>query len=299
MPGVGFLYCGSPGSLTNQYTAFRNALPGATAVHPATAAASGVPYDMAQLRGAARVLIDPPTQVQVLVAAGGTISALAAVAETAGDPIPTPVVFTAVSDPFSNRLTGGNATGVIGMTTALDEVRLRLLQELVPGIARVGVLRNVRRPNAPQQWGDLMAGRDPRLTLMPGNFNPSAGTIPQTIQSLLTAMRPPEALLVTADPFFNDHRSDVITPGGVPLPIPAIYQWREFVDQGGLMSFGPNLVEEYTAAGVYAGRILGGELPVDIPLYQPTRFELVINATTAGALGLAIPPLLRARAQIV
>jgi putative tryptophan/tyrosine transport system substrate-binding protein len=299
MPGVGFLYCGSPGSLTTQYNAFINALPPGTPVYPPTAAASGVPYDMAQLRAAARIMIDPPHQVQVLVAAGGTISALAAVSETAADAVPTPVVFTAVTDPFSNHLTGGNATGVIGMTTALDAVRLRLLQELVPGIARVGVLRNVGRPNAPQQWGDLMSGRDSRLTLKPGNVNPNAGTIQQAIQGLLAGPHPAEALLVTADPYFNDHRRDVIAPGGVALTIPAIYQWREFADAGGLMSFGPNLVEEYTAAGRYAGFILNGQQPQDIPLFQPTKFELVINNATAVALGLNIPPLLRARAIII
>jgi putative ABC transport system substrate-binding protein len=91
----------------------------------------------------------------------------------------------------------------------------------------------------------------------------------------------------------------VIRPGGAALPIPAIYQWSEFVTDGGLMSFGPNLVEEYTAAGHYVSRILGGELPQEIPLYQPTKCEFAINLPTAEALGLTLPRELVDRADRV
>jgi len=236
-----------------------------------------------------------------LVAAGGTVCALAARDAKRALASNIKIVFTGVTDPVGNGLkpAGGDLTGVAGMTTDLDAARLRLLQDAVPGLATVGVLRNANRPNLPTQWANLQAVADPALTLIPGDVNPppAPGRIRQVIQALVA--HPVQALLVTADPLFNDQRGDVIKPGGTPLPIPAIYQWREFPDEEGLMSFGPNLVEEYTAAAEYVKRILNGVPPSQIPLYQPMNFELVVNSGTANALGLKIPSALCSRAYVI
>jgi putative ABC transport system substrate-binding protein len=299
MATVGFLYSGSPQSLRGQYNAFRNALPAGVNVWPPTAAASGVGNNYGNLQAEATALINRP--VDVLVAAGGTVCALAARNAKQALKSNIKIVFTGVTDPVGNGLktAGGDLTGVAGMTTDLDAARLRLLQDFVPGLRTVGVLRNANRPNLAAQWANLQAVADPTLNLIPGDVNPppAPGHIRHVIQTLVAS--PVEALLVTADPLFNDQRGDVITPGGAPLPIPAIYQWREFADDNGLMSFGPNLVEEYTAAANYVTRILNGEHPSHIPLYQPMKFELVINSGTANALGLKIPSSLRSRAYVI
>jgi ABC-type uncharacterized transport system substrate-binding protein len=289
---VGFLYSGSQQSLRGQFNAFKNALPGGIQLTPLP-----VNNNYPQLLPGARGLLN---NVDVLVAAGGPVSAIAARDATATQPAPkTPVVFTSVTDPVGTGLyvAGGNLTGIAGMTTEMDAARLRLLQELVPGINDIGVLRNPNRPDFNTQWNNLNMGKDPRLNLVPGDAGTSAA-IPQAIQTLLAANV--RALLVTADPLFNDQRDIVIAPAHRPLSIPAIYQWREFVVDGGLMSFGPSLVEEYSAAGRYVARILAGEVPPNLPpLYQPTKFELVINRNTAQALGLAIPPSLSGRAELI
>jgi putative tryptophan/tyrosine transport system substrate-binding protein len=299
MPTVGFLYSGSPQSLRGQYQAFRNALPAGVNVWPPTAGASGVHNNYGNLQVEATALINRP--VDVLVAAGGTVCALAAKNAKVALGSNIRIVYTGVTDPVGNGLktAGGDMTGVAGMTTDLDAARLRLLQDMVPGLTTVGVLRNASRPNLPAQWANLQAVKDPTLTLIPGDVSPppAAGHIRNVIQTLVAY--PVQALLVTADPLFNDQRADVITPGGTPLSIPAIYQWREFADDSGLMSFGPNLVEEYTAAANYVTRILNGEAPAHIPLYQPMKFELVINSGSANALSLKIPPSLFSRAYVI
>src|SRR5262249_49765663 len=203
-------------------------------------------------------------QARVVVAAGGTICAQAARDGVAGSTVPTtPVVFTSVTDPAGSGLYQNNLTGVAGMTAELDVVRLRLLQLASPTSTVIGVLRNTSRPNAVGLWANLVAKADPRLRLVPGDVHapPALGLpIHQVIQNLLNGVggNPPiQALLVTADPMFNDQRLEATRPGGAALPVPAIFQWKEFVHpDGGLMSFGPDLVEEYTAAGQYVGRIL-------------------------------------------
>jgi putative tryptophan/tyrosine transport system substrate-binding protein len=287
---VAFLYSGSQQSLRSQYNAFKRALPRGINLIPHLVNNA---YQKL-LPGAQGLLMN---NVDVLVAAGGPVSARAAQQATAAQPpgTRTPVVFTSVTDPVGSGLyvAGGNLTGIAGMTTEMDAARLRLLQELVPGINTVGVLINPNRPNVAAEWNNLMQGKDPNLNLVRGDA--VTGTIPQVIQNLAPRV---QALLVTADPLFNDQRAVVIATVG-PLNIPAIYQWREFVDNGGLMSFGPNLVEEYVAAAKYVVRILNGEQPANIPLYQPTTFELVINGGTAMALRRKIPPSLRARAHVI
>jgi putative tryptophan/tyrosine transport system substrate-binding protein len=285
---VGFLYSGSQQSLKGQFAAFKSLLPAGIHLihHP-------VNNNYSQLLPGAQGLLN---NVDVLVAAGGPVSAFAAKQATAAQPNPTPVVFTSVTEPVESGLyvLGGNLTGIAGMTTEMDAARLRLLQEFNPTITNIGVLRNGMRPNQQGQWSKLTQAADQRLQLR-GDVN-APGQLQQVVQSLIAAN---QALLVTADSLFNDQRAVVIAPGGRPLNIPAIYQWHEFVDDGGLMSFGPNLVEEYSAAANYVVRILNGEPVANIPLYQPTTFELFINGSTANALNLNIPPSLRARAYVI
>jgi putative tryptophan/tyrosine transport system substrate-binding protein len=286
---VGFLYSGSQQSLKGQFAAFKSLLPAGIHLihHP-------VNNNYLQLLPEAQGLLN---NVDVLVAAGGPVSAFAAKQATAAQPNPTPVVFTSVTEPVESGLyvLGGNLTGIAGMTTEMDAARLRLLQEFNPTITNIGVLRNGMRPNQQGQWTKLTQAADRKLQLNRGDVN-APGQLQQVVQNLVAAN---QALLVTADPLFNDQRAVVIAPGGHPLNIPAIYQWREFVDDGGLMSFGPNLVEEYSAAANYVVRILNGEPVANIPLYQPTTFELFINASTANALNLNIPPSLRTRAHVI
>jgi putative ABC transport system substrate-binding protein len=294
MATVGFLYSGSAQSLGAQYNAFLTALPAGTTLNPPNPA--GVDNNYLALRGRARALLN--SGVAVLVAAGGTVCAQAARDETATQPVGsrTPVVFTSVTDPGRSGLYGDNLTGVAGMTTELDAARLRILKQANPSITRIGVLINKLRPNKDVQWKNLQAAADPRLTLSPGEVS-GPGQISQVVRNLVAANV--QALLVTADPMFNDKRSDIIRPGGAALTIPAIYQWSEFVTDGGLMSFGPSLVEEYAAAGSYVSRILNGDAVGDIPIYQPFNFELAINASTAMALCLEIPHSLKSRARMV
>jgi ABC-type uncharacterized transport system substrate-binding protein len=296
MATVGFLYSGSGQSLTAQYQAFKNELPAGTTLNPPNP--SGVDNNYNALRGRAGALLN--SGVAVLVAAGGTVSAQAARDETATQPAGsrTPVVYTSVTDPGRSDLYRDNMTGVAGMTTELDAVRLRLLQELHPTIRKVGVLQNDHRPNKDVQWNNLQAAADPRLTLVRALVN-GPGQIRQVIQGLLNPPSPVHALLVTADPMFNDQKREIILPGGTPLTVPAIYQWSEFVNDGGLMSFGPSLVEEYTQAGKMVARILGGTPVANIPLYQPFSFELRLNTKTAKELGIDIPESLKARAKSV
>jgi len=235
----------------------------------------------------AKNLIDTE-KVAVLVAAGGPVCALAAQKATTK----IPVVFTSVANPVKNGLVtsvrspGGNLTGVMGLTTEKDLDRLNWLQHFNPMASKIGVLVNPNRPKVKEETAELLAAADKKLELLVEEAG-AVGKIKTAIKKLAT--QKVEALLVTADPFFNSERVVVIQEVAAHK-LPAIYQWREFVDEGGLMSYGPSLNEEYRYAGKYAGRILKGENPAKMALYEPTTFELVINSSTAKALGLTVPP---------
>jgi putative ABC transport system substrate-binding protein len=236
--------------------------------------------------------------VAVIVAAGGPIAALAAKGVTTSIPI----VFTAVSDPIKDGLVaslnrpGANITGNSALTVELDPKRLELLHELVPAAKVVGALVNPQRPGFDGQVNDLQAAADKigcKLIVL------KAANAPELDAAFATlAQRPVAALLVGADPSFNNRRDQIIDLVARQR-VPAIYQWREFVAAGGLISYGPSLGDAYRQSGIYVGRILKGEKPADLPVMQPTRFELVINLKTAKALGLEVPPTLLARADEV
>jgi putative ABC transport system substrate-binding protein len=234
--------------------------------------------------------------VSVIVAAGGNVSAVAAKAATSTIPI----VFTAVADPVKGGLVaslnrpGGNATGGAALTIELDAKRLELLSELVPGAGAIGALVNPSRPDTEAQLSQMHAAartvRRPLVLL-------SART-ERDIELAFAALAQQRlgALVVGADPFFSSQRRQIVALA-TQHAVPAVYQWREFAVAGGLMSYGPSFADVYRQAGVYVGRILKGARPADLPVQQPTKFEMVINLRTAKALRLTVPPSLLARAD--
>jgi putative tryptophan/tyrosine transport system substrate-binding protein len=233
-------------------------------------------------------------RVAVIVAAGGPVSALAA--KRATNTIP--IVFTTIADPVKSGLVdglsrpGGNATGTAGLTSELDAKRLELLYQTKPTARVFGALVNPDRPGVEANSKELHAAAQTiGVKLIIENAGPKHALDP-AFERL--AKQRIDALVVTADPFFNFRRAQVIALAARHA-MPAIYQWREFVADGGLMSYGPSLADAYRQAGVYAGRILKGEKPADLPVMQPTKFELVINQKTARTLGVEIPALVLAR----
>jgi putative tryptophan/tyrosine transport system substrate-binding protein len=228
-------------------------------------------------------------QVAVIVTVGGEPSAAAAKAATATIPI----VFNVGTDPVKLGLVtslarpGGNATGVNIFTTELVEKRLGLLHDLVPAATTVAVLSN---PNFAAAVANVRESEAAARAI--GKevviFNASSDAEIETAFVNIVQARP-GALLVLADPFFNSRRG-LIVALTARHAIPTIYEWREFAEAGGLVSYGTSLVEAYRQLGIYAGRILKGEKPADLPIVQLSKFELIINLNTARALGLAIPP---------
>jgi putative ABC transport system substrate-binding protein len=232
-----------------------------------------------------------------LIGAFGPPAAQAAKAATTTIPI----VFTS-TDPVKYGLVaslnrpGGNVTGVHVLTTDLEGKRLELLSELVSASAPVAVLINPKGDYAEQQTKDLQTGahRIGRQILI---LNASSERDIDTAFRTLVAGRA-AGLLVAADPFFDSRREQLVVLASYHL-IPAIYQWREYALAGGLMTYGSSITDLYRQAGVYAGRVLKGERPSDLPVEQPTKFELVINLKTAEAIGIEVPAELLARADEV
>jgi putative tryptophan/tyrosine transport system substrate-binding protein len=237
-------------------------------------------------------------QVAVLCASGGVHTAIAAKAATATIPI----VFANGSDPIKFGLVaslnrpGGNITGVSFFTAELEGKRLGLLHELVPRAAAIAALVNPTNANADDQSRELKdAARTLGLELhilnavSEGEIDKSFATLAQTRAG---------ALLVASDPFFFGRRQQLIALAARHA-VPAIYEWRAFAEAGGPMSYGTNQAEAYRQAGIYAGRILKGDKPSDLPVVRTTKFELIINLTAAKVLGLDMPPGLSARADEV
>jgi putative ABC transport system substrate-binding protein len=237
-------------------------------------------------------------RVAVLVATGGGPAGLAAKAAT--DTIP--IVFVG-TDPVKLGLVssysrpGGNVTGVDLFSTTVGPKRLEMLRELVPRARVIGFLVNSDNPNAESQTGETrIAAEALGLQLEALTANRASGF--DALFSSLKA-RGVDALLVGADPFFNSQR-EVIVALAAQYRVPTVYQWREFTEAGGLMSYGTSITDVYRRAGIYAGRILKGADPADLPVVQPTKFELVVNLNTAKALGLEVPaPLLSQTDEVI
>ena len=235
-------------------------------------------------------------RVSLIATAGGEPTALAAKSATSDIPI----VFVIGGDPVKPGLAlslnrpGGNSTGISLLTSDLESKRLGLLHELVPSGGLVAALVNPGLPNADAQTREVenAARLIGRRTQMVRASN--ADELNAALNSLLSAQA--GGLLVAADPFFDTQKERIIA-FAAQHRLPAIYQFREYALAGGLMSYGISLAEGYRHAGVYAGRILKGEKPAELPVMQSTKFELVINLKTAKALGLVMPPTLLARAD--
>jgi putative tryptophan/tyrosine transport system substrate-binding protein len=224
-------------------------------------------------------------QVAVLIAGGGEPSALAAEAATSTIPI----VFAIGSDPVKAGLVasynrpGGNITGINILTDTLEAKRLGLLRELVPQAATIGYLSNPRYASAENQVRDVQeAARALGLKI-----HVLSASTDSEIDSAFESVTQQRilALAVGADPFF-DTRRDKLVALAAHRALPAMYQFREYAEAGGLVSYGIDLSELYRQLGYYAGRILKGAKPAELPVLQPSKFEFVINLKTAKVLGI-------------
>jgi putative ABC transport system substrate-binding protein len=234
----------------------------------------------------------------VILATGGSAPAKAARAVTSTIPI----VFVSSADPLhagivaSLNRPGANVTGVSMLGSALEAKRLGLLHEMFPGSAPIGVLLD---PNYPDVAAELSELQEAARTLKLKIIVAYAGTIPEIdTAGASIAEQGAGALLVAQNPFFGSRREQLV---GLAArhKLPAIYVEREFAKLGGLLSYGTNYTEAFYQAGIYVTKILKGANPGDLPVIQPTKFELVINLATARQLGLEIPATMLARADEV
>jgi putative ABC transport system substrate-binding protein len=232
-----------------------------------------------------------------VIVTSGTAAVVAAKKVTTG----VPIVFVGAGDPVGSGLVaslarpGGNVTGQSNQQPDTAGKRLELLREVVPGLQRLAIIVNV---NAPASLGEMR-----EVQTMAGALRLESATLEirraEDIASAFAAlMGRPQALYVVTDPFLTANRVRITTLA-LAARLPTIYTFRDNVDAGGLMSYGPNLTEQFRRGGDLVDKILHGTKPADIPVEQPTKFDLVINLTTAKALGLTVPATLLARADEV
>lgn len=298
IPVVGFLHGGSGDSFQQHVAAFRQGLGEAGYVEGQNVA---VEYRWAdrqfdRLPALATDLVRRP--VAVIATGGGTQVALAARAATASIPI----VFTTGNDPVragivsSMSRPSGNITGIRFFASALGSKQLELVREMVPQAKTVAMLVN---PNNPNTNGYVKDAQTAAVTLQVELNVLTANALRDINAGFATlAQQRVGALLVGGDALFNTNREQIVALAARHA-IPTIYLQREYVDRGGLMSYGSNQPDAYRQVGVYVGRILKGEKPTDLPVLQPTKLELVINLKTARALGLTVPLTLQAAANEV
>jgi ABC-type uncharacterized transport system substrate-binding protein len=297
LPVVAYLHSASPEPYAAMIAAFRNGLAeaGYTDGQNVTIDYRWAEGQFNRLPALAAELV--ARRPAILVAGGGDVSAAAAKAATTS----VPIVFTIGGDAVSYGLVGnlgrpeGNVTGVTFFTITLGPKRLELLRELRPKTGRIAMLAN---PNT-------LTAADAR------EVREAARTVGQSVRVLHAASEREidaafrvleqdrdEALLVVSNSLFTSRREQIVALANYQR-IPAIYPLREYVASGGLVSYGASIKDAYRQSGIYVGRILKGAKPADLPVLQPTRFELVINLKTAKTLGLEVPATLLARADEV
>ena len=288
MPVIGFLNSGSPAERAPFVAAFRQGLKETSFVEGQTVA---IEYRFAEgrydrLPALASDLVR--RQVAVITATGNTVSPLAAKGATTTIPI----VFVAGSDPVRDGLVasfnrpGGNITGVSIISSTLVSKQFELLHELVPQVAVVRILLNPSNPNVGFELSDLQSAAQ-TMGLQLAVLQASTESGIEAAFATLVQQRA-GALLVEPDTFFLDRREQLVSLAARHA-IPAVYSNRGYPEVGGLMSYGASITDTYRQTGVYAGRILKGAKPADLPVTQATKFELVINHQTARTLGLAVP----------
>ena len=298
MPVIGFLNPTSLDSNVDHLRAFRQGLKEAGYVEGENVA---IEYRWAEnqidrMPALAAELVRK--QVAVIATTGATVAASAAKAVTTTIPI----VFLTGADPVESGLVaslarpGGNLTGINILTIELTAKRLELLRELVPAATRVAVLANPAGPAPEAMLRDVeTAARAMGLQVQVLN----AGTSPEIDAAFASFVRErPDALFVGPDPFFVSRRVQLVHLASRHA-VPAAYTQRDYAVAGGLMSYGSNLMDAFRQVGVYTGRILKGAKPADLPVLQPSKFELVINHQTARMLGLTVPDKLLATADAV
>jgi ABC-type uncharacterized transport system substrate-binding protein len=299
MPVVGLLDQRSPDELADRLRGFRQGLKDTGYVEGENVA---IEYRWAEgqydrLPELAAELIR--RQVAVIAATGGHPVAFAAKAATTTIPF----VFIASDDPVRLGLVasiarpGGNLTGINFFSGELTAKRLELLHELVPAAIRVVVLVNPANTVNVEATSREVGAAARAIGLQIQILN--ASTIGEINAAFATFVRErPDAVFVGIDPFFNSRRTQLVHLA-TRYAVPASYPARDFAEAGGLMSYGANIADAWRQVGVYAGRILKGAKPADLPVVQSTKFELVINMQTATMLGLTVPPSLLARADEV
>ena len=287
MPVVGFLSSRSPDQSKHLVAAFRTGLQTSGGYVEGQNVAIEYRWAEGQYDRLPELAADLVRRgVAVLVTTGGEPSALAAKAATSTIPI----VFTVGGDPVKFGLVasishpGGNATGVSLLTEAPEGKRLGLLKELAPNTAVFGVLMDPNYQGHEAQAGCSGAvgaiGRQVQFANA-GNDRELEGAFATLVKQGATA------LLVTATPFFDTRRVRIVALAA-QFRLPAIYQFRDYVVAGGLMSYGISITDGYRQVGIYTGQVLKGTKPADLPVYQSIKFELAINLKTANALGVKI-----------
>jgi putative ABC transport system substrate-binding protein len=286
MPVVGFLNAGTPDGYAVYVTGFLQGLNESGYVE-----GKNVTVDYQWARGQydrLQVMAADLVRRKVAVIAANTPAAPVAKAATTEIPI----VFVSTGDPVmagivtSFNRPGGNVTGVGLLGSELETKRLELLHQFIPGTTPIGVLVNPTNPAANLQLRGLQnaAGVIKRqINIVRASTALDIGT-----NFTVAAQQGAGALLVVQDPFYNSRREQLVALAARHR-LPVMYPLREFAEIGGLVSYGHNLVDGYREMGAYAGRILKGEKPADLPVVQPTKFEFVINLKTAKTLGLTIP----------
>ena len=288
MPVIGYLDADIPGRNPNNEAAFRNGLSetGYAVGQNVTIEHRWAESQFARLPDLAADLVR--RRVAVIVTPLSAPATLAAKAATATIPI----VFSTGGDPVSAGLVaslnrpGGNVTGAVTMNAELGAKRLGLLQELLPTATRFAVMVNRSSPVAEAAIADAQTAASAigrQVDVLTAGTNRDIDTAFATVVQTRTA-----AIFVSPDSFFARRRAHIVILAARHA-VPAIYPNREDADAGGLMSYGSSILDVSRQLGIYAGRILKGEKPADMPVEQPTKFELVVNLNTARALGIAIP----------
>jgi putative tryptophan/tyrosine transport system substrate-binding protein len=288
MRTIGFLHSGSRENFRDAWNAFRKMVPADVQIKDKYAK-----DDAGVLKKLAAELVNDPS-IEVIVAAGGPQPALLLRDLTSTKSI----VFTTVADPVLSGLVdrldkpGRNLTGMAGQTSELDAERLQRLLEfaeahLKPG-DKIGVLVKEGRDHARdhlRKVEDKASEERFKVPLVHMEVS-TVGGIEEAFESF--KQEGVKGVVVTADSFFNNNRKEVVKQAAAKR-IPTIYQWKEFVEEGGLVSYGPSLLEAYEMAGKIVTQILDGKTPATIPCSKPSRFELCVSKSAARELGLEVP----------